>query len=94
MFTGNTGGEMAIINEYGSLQQFYCMTATLSNHRKVKFVSKEDDADSIEWNFKYRGKALTLLYDIYNGVSLLTTNPANKPAVTELAILLQKTFCF
>lgn len=58
------------IYENGSLNQFYSLTDILRKTRHVRFISKNDDADNIEWHFKYRGRKLTLQYSIYNGVSL------------------------
>lgn len=74
-----------IIDESGSLQQFYRLTNVLSKTRHVHFTTKEDDADGVEWHFKYRGNQLSLQYSIYNGVSLLYNEKdlktANKIAV-------------
>ena len=60
-----------IIDENGSLQQFYRLTNELSRNKKVQFTGKNDEADNIVWCFKYRGNPLCLQYNIYSGVSLL-----------------------
>lgn len=83
-FEYSTTTEM-IINENGSLEQFYRLANVLSKTRHVQFTAKEDDADILEWHFKYRGNQLALQYNIYTGVALLfngkDTKTANKLAV-------------
>ncbi len=79
-----------IIDETGSLQQFYSLTNTLSKSRHIRFTGKSDEADNIEWRFKYRGHALTLQYNIYNGVSLFAQEEKDAKAVTELMVKLKR----
>ena len=74
-----TTSEM-VINESGSLQQFYRLTNILSKTRFVHFTAKQDEADILEWRFKYRGNKLALKYDIYNGVTLLFNEKGSKAA--------------
>jgi len=74
-----------VIDEHGSLQKFYLLTNKLSKTRYVRFTNKLDDADIIEWHFKYRGHQLTLQYDIYNGVTLMPQTSKDVPAATKLA---------
>ncbi|MGI8951152.1 MAG: DUF3630 family protein [Chitinophagaceae bacterium] len=73
-----------IIDENGSLAQFYSLTNILSKSRHVRYISKNDEADNIEWNFKYRGHPLTLQYNIYNGVCLYARENKDAKAVTDL----------
>ena len=60
----------------------------------VFFLNKEDDFDAIDWEFRFKGQALTLHYSIYNGISIFPTrtkdalNKDNK-AVVELANALE-----
>jgi len=68
-FEYSTSTEM-VINENGSLQQFYRLANVLSKTRHVHLTAKEDDADNLEWRFKYRGNQLALQYNIYSGVIL------------------------
>lgn len=79
-----------VISESGSLQQFYRLTDALSKTRHVHFTAKEDEAYILQWRFKYRGNALALKYDVYNGVTLLfnekDSKAANKIAVRLLEI--------
>jgi hypothetical protein len=74
-----------IIDENGSLNQFYSLTEVLSKTRYVKFVGKNDEADNIEWRFKYRGREIILQYNIYNGVSLFPQD--RKDAETAVKLL-------
>jgi hypothetical protein len=78
-----------IIDEGASLRQFYLLTNQLSKNKKVRFLGKLDDADNIEWNFKYRGYPLTLQYNIYNGVILSQPNGKDLKVVNEVAIILK-----
>ena len=82
----------AIIDDSASLQKFYLFTNQLSKHRKVRFTGKLDEADNIEWNFKYRGYPLTLQYNIYNGISLTPqTGKESKDVkvVNEIVVILK-----
>jgi hypothetical protein len=80
-----TLGDVAVISEYGGLKAFNCLTANLTNNKKVKFIGKEDEADNIDWRFKYRGKRLTLQYNIYNGLSLSAADNRHASYANELA---------
>jgi hypothetical protein len=82
-----------IIDDNASLQQFYLFTNQLSRNKKVRFTGKFDEADNIEWNFKYRGYPLTLQYNIYNGVSLSQPNGKDFKVVNEVAIILKTKNC-
>jgi hypothetical protein len=84
----------AVIADDGGLKSFYQVADILSEDLHVNFSSKEDDFDTIDWEFKFRGYTLTLHYNIYTGVSIFPTktmdalNKENK-AVVELANVLQ-----
>ena len=82
-----------IIDESASLQQFYLFTNQLSRNKKVRFLGKMDDADNIEWNFKYRGYPLTLQYNIYNGIILSQVKGKDLKVVNEVAIILKSKSC-
>jgi len=75
---------MTIIDDNATLQQFYGLTNELSRIRKVRFTSKHDEIDNIEWNFKYRGYPLSLNYSIYSGVTLTPQNSKDAKVVVEL----------
>ncbi|MBI5373353.1 MAG: hypothetical protein HZA79_15120 [Sphingobacteriales bacterium] len=84
----------AVIADDGGLKQFYNVANLLSQDFKVKFSHKEDDFDTINWEFRFKGHNMTLHYNIYNGVSIFPTkthdalNKDNK-AVIELAGVLE-----
>lgn len=80
----------AIIEDDGGLKRFYQVADILSEDMHIKFSHKEDDFDTIDWEFRFKGHNLTLHYNIYNGISIFPTktrdalNKDNK-AVVELA---------
>ncbi len=84
----------AVISDDGGLKQFYHVADVLSQDFKISFSNKEDDFDSIDWEFRFKGHNLTLHYSIYNGISIFPTktrdalNRDNK-AVVELAGVLE-----
>jgi len=80
----------AVISEGGGLQQFYKVANILSQDFSVKFSNKEDDFDTIDWDFRFKGHNMTLHYSIYNGISLFPTKTRDalrkeNKAVVELA---------
>ena len=85
----NTTNESMVIDESGSLQRFYLLTNELSRIRHVRFVSKMDEADNIEWHFKYYGHPIALQYSIYNGVTLMPQNSKDITAASKLAVKLK-----
>ena len=90
----NLGCSEAVIEDDGGLKRFYQVADILSEDLKVKFSNKEDDFDTIDWEFRFKGYNLTLHYNIYNGISIFPTktrdamNKENK-AVVELANVLE-----
>ena len=76
------------------MKRFYQVADILSEDLKIKFNNKEDDFDTIDWEFRFKGHNLTLHYNIYNGISIFPTktrdalNKDNK-AVVELAGVLE-----
>lgn len=84
----------AIIDDDGGLKRFYQVADILSKDFHVDFKRKEDDFDSIDWDFFFHGSNLTLHYNIYTGVSLYPTHTKNaskseNKAVVELANVLE-----
>jgi len=84
----------AIIDDDGGLKRFYQVADILSKDFQIDFRRKEDDFDSIDWNFSFHGNHLTLHYNIYTGVSLYPTYTNNasrneNKAVVELANVLE-----
>ena len=78
-----------VINEYGSLQSFYKIADKLFKKRRLHFAGREDDVDNIEWHFTYRGKSITLQYNVYSGVTLLY-NGKDEKRIDKLAGELRK----
>jgi hypothetical protein len=58
----------------------------------VKFTQKQDEFDTLDWPFNYKGHALTLHYNIYNGVSICTGNNKDNEVVSDLAKQLERKF--
>ena len=85
----------AVIADDGGLKSFYQVADILSVDLRLIFSNKEDDFDTIDWEFKFKGHNLTLHYNIYSGVSIFPTktrdalNKDNK-AVVELANVLEE----
>ncbi len=77
-----------IIDDHPSLKNYYNLTDLLQNHKKVQFTSKSDEADSIEWNFKYRGYPLCLHYSIFSGIILCYRNENFSKVVAEVRKIL------
>lgn len=84
----------AVIAEDGGLKEFYRVANILSHDMDINFSHKEDDFDTIDWEFRFKGHQITLHYSIYNGISIFPTktrdalNKDNK-AVVELANLVE-----
>src|SRR5574338_1016077 len=84
----------AVIDDDGGLKRFYQVADILSEDLHINFNNKEDDFDTIDWEFRFKGHNLTLHYNIYNGISIFPTktrdalNKDNK-AVVELANVLE-----
>jgi len=90
----NMGCTEAIIADDGGLKQFYHIANILSQDFDANFLHKEDDFDSIDWEFRFKGHNLTLHYSIYNGISLFPTKTRDalskdNKAVIELAGVLE-----
>jgi hypothetical protein len=90
----NFGCTEAVIADDGGLKQFYRVANVLSQDFDVKFSNKEDDFDTIDWEFRFKGHNLTLHYSIYNGISIFPTKTRDalskdNKAVVELAGVLE-----
>ena len=91
----NNGCTEAVIIDDGALKEFYRLANILSQDFDVKFSHKEDDFDTIDWEFRFKGHNLTLHYSIYNGISLFPTKTRDalskdNKAVVELGGVLQE----
>lgn len=91
--TNISGAVEAVIDDNCGISKFHNIVNIMLHELKVKFLAKEDDSDTVDWHFKYKGRPLTLHYNIYNGVSVFTQNSKNNSAVSEVAKYLEaKTF--
>lgn len=84
----------AIIDDDGGLKRFYQVADILSEDLHLLFTHKEDDFDTIDWDFNYNGHGLTLHYNIYTGISIFPTKTRDaarkdNKAVVDLANLLE-----
>lgn len=84
----------AVIDENTSLHRFYQIQHILTNDLDASFLQKEDDFDTISWNFHFHRHRLTLHFSIYNGISIFPTRTASarrreNRAVEELAQVLK-----
>jgi hypothetical protein len=84
----------AVIDGDGGLKRFYQIAGILSDDLQIAFINKEDDFDAISWDFHLQNYQLTLLYSIYNGISILPTKTKDarkrdNEAVVELAHVLE-----
>ncbi len=84
----------AVIDDDGGLKRFYQIARVLSDEFQVTFSNKEDDFDSINWDFRFNKHFLTLHYSIYNGISIFPTKTKDavkkdNVAVVELANVLE-----
>jgi hypothetical protein len=84
----------AVIADDGGLKQFYRVANVLSHDLDINFSNKEDDFDTIDWEFRFKGHNLTLHYSIYNGISIFPTKTRDalskdNKAVVELANVLE-----
>lgn len=80
----------AVIADDGGLKEFYHVANILSQDLDVNFSHKEDDFDTIDWEFRFKGHNMTLHYSIYNGISIFPTKTRDaltkdNKAVVELA---------
>ena len=60
----------AIIDDDCGLKRFYEVANILLDDLKIRFTNKQDDFDTLTWNFTYKGHQLTLYYNIYTGISV------------------------
>jgi hypothetical protein len=90
--TSASGSIEAVIDDNCGMKKFFSIAEALVREFKIKFLSKEDNSDTIDWIFSYKGHKLILHYNIYNGVSICNTNSKDNGIVSELAQSLEKKF--
>lgn len=84
----------AIIDDDCGLKRFYQVADILSDDLQIKFTLKEDDFDTLTWNFLFKNHVLTLHYNIYTGISIYPFKFREAPrkdndAVVEVARYLE-----
>lgn len=89
-----SGATEAVIDDNCGISKFYAIANTLAEHLQVQFMNQVDDADTLDWDFKYKDQFLTLHYNIFNGVSIfpqrLKSKPQENQLVMEVANFLEK----
>ena len=88
------GATEAVIDDNCGITKFYAIANTLAEELHVKFMNQVDDADTLDWDFKYKDQFLTLHYNVFNGVSIFPQQvksvKKNRHAVMEVAQFLQR----
>lgn len=64
------GGTEAVIDDNCGISKFYAVANALADHLQIQFLNQVDDADTLDWDFRYKKQFLTLHYNIFNGVSI------------------------
>lgn len=87
----SNGGTEAVIDDNCGISKFYAIANTLADDLQVKFLNQIDDAETLDWDFQYRGQLLTLHYNIFNGVSIFPqqTKDLKNNRVMEVAHFLE-----
>ncbi len=92
--TTKYGGTEVVIDDNCGISKFYLIADTLAEVLNVTFLNRVDDAEILDWDFKYNSHLLTLHYSIFNGVSILpnSTNAGQEDnkAVLEVAGFLKR----
>ena len=78
-------GNMAetVIDDNCGISKFYAIASILANELHVSFLNQVDDGDTLDWDFSYRKKLLTLHFDVYGGVSIVENYLSTANAVNE-----------
>ena len=88
--TSAAGHLEAVIDDNCGMKKFLSIANTLTKDCKVRFTTKEDNNETVDWFFIYKGHGLKLHYNIYNGVSICNSSYKDNKAVAELAKILEK----
>ena len=90
----NFGGTEAVIDDNCGVSKFYSIADILSEGLHVNFLNQVDDAETLDWDFKYKNHLLTLHYNTFNGVSILPHSTRvmadENKAVMEVAKFLER----
>lgn len=89
-----SGATEAVIDDNCGITKFYAIANTLAEHLKIQFLNQVDDAETLDWDFKYKEQFLTLHYNIFNGVSIFPqqfkSEQKDNKAVMEVAHFLEQ----
>ena len=92
--TTKHGNTEAVIDDNCGISKFYAIADTLSSDLQVNFMNQVDDAETLDWDFKYKNAMLTLHYNIFNGVSIFPQHASSiqleNNAVLEIANFLER----
>ena len=81
-----SGATEAVIDDNCGISKFYAIANTLAEHLQVQFMNQVDDADTLDWDFKYKDQFLTLHYNIFNGVSIYPQQQNSKKKEHKLVM--------
>ena len=88
------GATEAVIDDNCGITKFYAIANTLAEHLQIQFMNQVDDAETLDWDFKYKDQFLTLHYNIFNGVSIfpqqIKSVQKDNNAVREVAHFLEQ----
>jgi hypothetical protein len=88
------GNTEAIIDDNCGISKFYAIASTLTSDLNVNFANQIDNVETLDWNFQYKEAALTLHYNVFNGVSIFPQKTIDvqyeNKAVVEIAYFLEK----
>ncbi len=87
------GATEAVIDDNCGISKFYAIASTLADELQVSFITQNDGAENLDWDFQYKDNFLTLHYNVFNGVSIMPLQPKSpkrdSKAVMEVANYLQ-----
>src|SRR5687767_418227 len=88
------GWTEGIIDDDCGLKRFYEVANILTDDLEIRFTNKEDDFDTLTWDFVFKNHILTLHYNIYTCISIYPRKFREAPrkdnhAVVELAKFLE-----
>ena len=66
----HVGYNEAILDDDASFEKFHRWADVISYKLKISFTKKLDDFEALYWDFIYKGTALTLSFNIFNGISV------------------------
>jgi hypothetical protein len=95
----DSGFTEAIVCDDCGFQEFYHVADLLKDELHVRFIDKMDGVETVYWDFKFHGQALTLHYNIYLGISVfprklqIAAAKAND-AVVEVARFVEERLLF